>query len=88
MAGKRPPRAPPPPPLMRRVREDYLGAYYGHVPAEALPTHLRWRLVAQLHHAGWTDRQIAELTKLTEYTTARIRTGMGLKPNRGDVRGA
>jgi hypothetical protein len=83
VTGKRPPRAPPRPQATGVVRDDYLRAYDGQLPAEALPTRLRWRLVAELHRAGWSDQQIAELTKLTEYTTARIRAGMGLKPNGG-----
>jgi len=80
MSAIDPSRAPPPP-LMRRVREDYLDAYYGLRPAEALPTHLRWRLIAELHRGGWSDVEIAEWTRLSTYTVGRIRGGMGLRPN-------
>jgi hypothetical protein len=52
------------------------------MPAEALPTHLRWRLVAELHGRGLTDVEIAEWTLMTTYTTARIRDSIGLRPNR------
>lgn len=54
----------------------------GEIPAEALPTPLRWRLVSELHADGWTDTDIAAWTRMTTYTTARIRDGMGLAPNR------
>jgi hypothetical protein len=39
-------------------------------------------LVAELHRAGLTDRQIASWTLQTCYTTGRIRDAMGLQPNR------
>jgi hypothetical protein len=52
------------------------------MPAEALPTHLRWRLIADLHREGWTDVEIAEQTAMSTYTTCRIREGMGLQMNR------
>lgn len=66
-------------PLARRGERDlYRKAAAGLIPAEALPTHLRWRLVADLHRAGLTDVEIAEHTAMTTYTTCRIREGMGL----------
>jgi hypothetical protein len=60
----------------------YRAARLGHEPAEALTTHDRHRLVAELHRAGWTDRRIATHARMTTYTTARIRAGLGLLPNR------
>jgi hypothetical protein len=70
-------------PLARRgEREQLRQAKAGLVPAEALPTHLRWRLVADLVRDGWTDVAIAEHTAMTTYTTCRIREGMQLPPNR------
>lgn len=70
-------------PLARRgERELYRQAKAGFLPAEALPTHLRWRLVVDLHREGWTDVEIAEHTVMTTYTTCRIREGMGLTINR------
>lgn len=53
----------------------------GHEPAESLPTLDRRRLVLTLHNRGWTDVQIAVHTRMTTYTTARIRSLIGLKPN-------
>jgi hypothetical protein len=62
-------------------RRAYLEARSGVLPAEALTQEQRWRLVAELHRAGWTDREIAEHTFMTTYTAARIREGMHLAPN-------
>lgn len=75
----KPPRAPP-----REYKGEwslYRRALEGEVPAESLPTFLRWRLVATLHRAGLSDVEIAEVSRMSTYTTARIRAGMGLKPN-------
>lgn len=70
-------------PFARRgERELYRQAKSGLLPAEALPTHLRWRLVTDLHHDGWTDVEIAEWTAMSTYTTCRIREAMGLSINR------
>lgn len=65
----------------------YHAAVNGRVPAEALPTHLRWQLVADLHRRGWTDLEIAVHTFMTTYTTARIRESLGLRPNRPRAEG-
>ncbi len=55
----------------------------GREPAESLPTldraDLVWHLV---HDLGWTDAEIAEHTRMTDYTAARIRGHLGLEPNR------
>lgn len=59
----------------------YLACLYGQLPAEVLPTHLRARLLARLHGEGWTDVEIAAHTRMTLYTTARIRKRLGLSPN-------
>ncbi len=59
----------------------YAAGLAGHEPAEALTTLDRRRLVAVLHAAGWTDGEIAEHTRMTTYTTARIRGDLGLTPN-------
>lgn len=70
-------------------RQHYLAALAGEIPAEALPTHVRHRLVARLHRSGWTDVEIATHTRMTTYTTARIRAGLGLAPNQPrSVKGA
>lgn len=54
----------------------------GKEPAETLPTILRHRLVAELHHMGLTDIEIAERICMTTYTAMRIREGLSLPPNR------
>lgn len=59
----------------------YAAARAGREPAEALTTHDRHRLVAELTARGWPDVRIAELTRMTTYTTARIRHRLGLAPN-------
>lgn len=84
MAGRTPSRGPP---ERRGEWAAYRAAREGDLPAEALPTHLRWRLVAELHRAGLGDVEIAELTRLSTFTTARIRAGMGLRPNRPRAEG-
>lgn len=53
----------------------------GVEPAEALHTRDREDLVAGLVERGWTDQQIATHTRMTTYTTARIRERLGLAPN-------
>lgn len=53
----------------------------GEFPAEALTPRDREDLVARLHELGWTDVQIAEHTRQSTYTTARIRDRIGLPPN-------
>jgi hypothetical protein len=53
----------------------------GLLVAEELPTKARERLFAELHTLGWTDRQMAEHTRTTEYTTARILRRLGRDPN-------
>lgn len=54
----------------------------GNEPAEALPTRDREDLVWHLvHDLGWTDDEIAQHTRMTSYTTARIRRRLGLDPH-------
>lgn len=45
----------------------------GREPAESLDTRDREDLVAALVERGWSDVQIAVLTRMSTYTTARIR---------------
>lgn len=52
---------------------QYRAALNGREPAEALTTRDRARLVAALTVRGWTVQRIAEHTRMTTYTTARIR---------------
>lgn len=54
----------------------------GREPAESLPTKDREDLVYHLvHELGWTDVHIAEHTRMSTATTARIRERIGLEPN-------
>lgn len=55
----------------------------GREPAESLDPRDREDLVAGLAGRGWTDLEIAVLTHMTTYTTARIRDRIGLPPNLG-----
>lgn len=67
------------PATRNRVRLET--ALAGAEPAEALTTRDRDRLVGMLVRDGWTDVEIAALTRMTTYTTARIRTRLGLTAN-------
>jgi hypothetical protein len=60
---------------------QYRAAWEGDEPAEALTTDDRHRLVTDLHDLGWDDDRIAQHTRMTTYTTARIRGSLGLLPN-------
>lgn len=64
---------------------QYQAARIGLEPAEALVAADRHRLVAELHRLGWGDTAIASHTRMTTYTTARIRGALGLLPNRPSV---
>lgn len=50
----------------------------GKEPAEALDPRDREDLVAGLVERGWTDLEIAAHTRMTLYTTARIRQRIGM----------
>lgn len=60
---------------------QYRAARLGREPAEALAREDRDRLVVELHRAGWSDVQIAQLTRMTTYTTVRIRAALDLQAN-------
>lgn len=61
----------------------------GLEPAERLHTKDREDLVAALHSRGWTDLEIATYTRMTDYTAARIRARLQLRPNvRRDIAAA
>lgn len=53
----------------------------GRMPAEALERTWRDQLVFELVAAGWTDLQIAVHTRMSTYTTVRIRERLGLATN-------
>lgn len=57
----------------------------GREPAESLDWRDREDLVAALVERGWTDVQVAILTRMTSYTTARIRDRLGLPANRPEA---
>lgn len=59
----------------------------GREPAESLDPRDREDLVASLVERGWTDLEIAVLTRMSMYTTARIRNRLGLRANRGSAAG-
>jgi hypothetical protein len=65
-------------PTARQRLRTWDRAVAGVEPAEALATGDRDQLVYELWQRGWTDREIAEHTQMTDYTTARIRTRLGL----------
>lgn len=52
----------------------------GELPAEALDQRDRERLVYDLWAAKWSDVEIATHTRMSTYTTARIRRDLGLAP--------
>jgi hypothetical protein len=68
------------PPDTRYVSRAHLRrcCYAGILPAECLDTHDREQLVYDLWAVGWTDVEIATHTRLTTYTTGRIRARLGL----------
>lgn len=53
----------------------------GREPAETLPPMQRRAVMAAWVRAGWPDREIAVHTRWSEYTVARIRSGLGLAAN-------
>jgi hypothetical protein len=60
----------------------YAAVLRGEAPAEALATSHRERLVTHLvTKVGMSDQAIADLTRMTTYTTARIRNRLGLPAN-------
>lgn len=67
--------------MRRGTTKRYRRAYAGMLTAEELPQHERDSLVRQLVADGYTDRDIAWHTRMTEYTTIRIRERLGLQAN-------
>jgi hypothetical protein len=53
----------------------------GREPAESLDPRDREDLVHALVERGWTDVEIATLTRMTSYTAARIRARLHLPAN-------
>ena len=79
-------RAPEPPPTRLPSSRRFWGmCWRGELPAEALAVvdpKLADQLIFDLWRLGWTDTELADHTKHTTYTIARIRTRLGLAPNR------
>lgn len=67
------------------VTETWQACWEGREPAETLDAAERELLVAFLVDAGLTDREIAAHTRMTLYTTARIRDRLDLPPNAATV---
>ncbi|WP_327110767.1 hypothetical protein OHB12_23675 [Nocardia sp. NBC_01730] len=59
----------------------YNRALAGKLPAEVLTPKDRRLLVRQLVADGMTNREIAEHTRWTTYTTVRVRESIPLSPN-------
>jgi hypothetical protein len=66
---------------MRNVELLLRACRLGTEPAESLPGFARDWLVHELWISGWTDLEIASWTRMTTYTTARIRERLGLAVN-------
>lgn len=78
----RPQRNHAPAPHVRHAKSPkWQACVRGDLPAEALPQRDREHLVTQLHTAGWSDTDIAAHTRMSTYTTARIRDRLALPPN-------
>ncbi|WP_306358732.1 MULTISPECIES: hypothetical protein [unclassified Nocardia] len=56
-------------------------ALAGRESADALPSADRRLLVARLHELGMTDSELAAWTRMSRYSTARIRSELGLPAN-------
>lgn len=54
----------------------------GEVPAELLDADERAQLVAWFWQCGWSDAEIAAHTRMSTYTTCRIRERLRLPPIR------
>jgi hypothetical protein len=75
-----------PPRLATRSPYDLWVACCGGLePAETLHPRDREDLVLALWERGWTDTQIAAHTRMTLYTTARIRGRLELAPRQRPV---
>lgn len=72
----------PPVPTMRSENHLLAMAKAGLLVAEELPTTAREQLFTDLWALGWSDLEMAEHTRTSLYTTARIRDRLGLRPNR------
>lgn len=60
--------------MRQRTTRRYRCAKAGDMPAEQLPPGERERLVRELTAEGWGTVAIAEHTRMSTYTTQRIRS--------------
>ena len=60
----------------------------GELPAELLDTSEREHLIYDLWASGWADVEIAQHTRMTTYTTGRIRGRLGLAAHPTSAKGA
>lgn len=67
------------PPVVNQ--QHYRGCLSGQLPAEGLTTTDREQLLRVLYRRGWSDLEVAVHTRMTLYTTVRIRNRIGLKAN-------
>lgn len=74
----------PPIPTSKLISDCWAGLE----PAEVLDPRMRELLVYELWADGWTDRQIAQHTRLTDYTVCRIRARLRLPMERPGVEAA
>lgn len=63
---------------LRQQRELWQACVRGEEPAESLEPWQRENLVAELVGRGWSDLQIALHTRMSLYTTVRIRRRLEL----------
>ncbi|MCK2242336.1 MULTISPECIES: hypothetical protein [unclassified Crossiella] len=70
---------------MRPARADLTAARHciaGRLVAEELTPVQRELVVSVLHARGYPDARIAAVTRMSSYTTGRIRLRLGLTPHR------
>jgi hypothetical protein len=84
--GRPDPPRPDTSPLCRRHLRA--ACWAGREPAESLEPADREQLVYELWALGWTDVEIAAHTRMSTYTTGRIRDRLGLVANLRPSEGA
>lgn len=65
--------------IRRRNRAMWQACLRGQEPAESLPTREREQLLMLLVSRGLSDVEIALVTRMTVYTTVRIRERLGVR---------
>lgn len=72
----------PTPPKPQSRARLLAACWAGQEPAELLDPRERELLLFELWQARWTDEEIAQHTRMTLYTTCRIRERLGLPARR------